>query len=183
MAFNVNQFAAAMKHGGARPSHFQVQITNPINGVADADVPFKVKTTSIPASTVTPIEQFYFGRPVNFAGNRTFEEWTASVIVDEDFSIRNALEQWHNSINSLQGNISTSGGTNPSLYKANATVTQFSKDGNPIREYDFVGLWPTEIGQIELGWENGDTIEEFDVTFKYDYWRISGGTTGDAGGV
>ena len=40
MAFNVNEFSGALKGGGARASLFQVQITNPINGVADAQVPF-----------------------------------------------------------------------------------------------------------------------------------------------
>ena len=39
MAFNVNEFAGALKSGGARNSLFQVNITNPINGVADATVP------------------------------------------------------------------------------------------------------------------------------------------------
>ena len=38
MAFNVNEFAGALKSGGARNSLFQVNITNPINGVADATV-------------------------------------------------------------------------------------------------------------------------------------------------
>ncbi len=47
MAFNVNEFAGALAAGGARPSLFQVQITNPINGVADAQVPFLCKVAQI----------------------------------------------------------------------------------------------------------------------------------------
>ena len=32
MAFNINLFQGAMRLGGARPSLFQVNITNPANG-------------------------------------------------------------------------------------------------------------------------------------------------------
>ena len=183
MAFNVNEFAGALKAGGARPSLFQVQITNPINGVADAQVPFLCKAAQIPESTVSAIDVPYFGRNIKLAGTRTFAEWSPTIINDEDFAIRNAMEQWSNAINSLQGNLNNAGGTAPSLYKANAQVTQFSKTGEILRVYDFVGIFPTSVAAMDLGWDQGDAIEEFQVTFAYDYWQVSGGQTGNAGGI
>jgi hypothetical protein len=183
MAFNVNEFAGALKAGGARPSLFQVQITNPINGVADAQVPFLCKAAQIPESSVSAVDVPYFGRNIKLAGTRTFAEWSPTIINDEDFAIRNAMEQWSNAINSFQGNINNAGGTAPSLYKANAQVTQYSKTGEILRVYDFVGIFPTTVAAIDLGWENGDAIEEFQITFAYDYWQVSGGVTGNAGGV
>jgi len=182
MAFNVNEFAGALKAGGARPSLFQVQITNPINGVADAQVPFLCKAAQIPEATLSAVEVPYFGRNIKLAGTRTFAEWSPTIINDEDFAIRNAMEQWSNAINSFQGNINNAGGTAPSLYKANAQVTQYGKTGEILRVYDFVGIFPTTVAAIDLGWENGDAIEEFQVTFAYDYWQVSGGITGNAGG-
>lgn len=181
MAFNVNAFQAGLKLGGARPALFQVNITNPVNGIADIQVPFLAKAASIPASTLNPIEVSYFGRVIKVAGTRTFNEWTVTVINDEDFQIRNALEEWSHSINSHEGNLRELGSASPLLYKSTAQVTQFSKTGVPLRVYDFVGLFPSEIGEIDLNWENGDQIEEFPVTFQYDYWQIAGGTTGDGG--
>jgi hypothetical protein len=182
MAFNINDFSAALTGGGARNSLFQVQITNPINGVADAQVPFMCKAAAIPAATLGQIDVPYFGRQVKIAGNRTFAEWTPTIINDENFAIRNAMEQWSNAINSFQGNLNNAGGTAPSLYKSNAQVTQYSKTGDILRVYNFVGIFPTEVSTIELGWEQ-DAIEEFSVTFAYDYWEVSGGATGNAGGV
>ena len=152
MAFNVNEFSGALKGGGARASLFQVQITNPINGVADAQVPFMVKAAQIPASTVGTIEVPYFGRQIKIAGNRTYAEWAPTIINDEDFAIRNAMEQWSNTINSAQGNLNTAGGSAPSLYKSNAQVTQFAKDGSILRVYNFVGIYPTEVAAIDLAW-------------------------------
>ena len=97
-------------------------------------------------------------------------------------AIRNAMEQWSNAINSAQGNVTTAGGTAPSLYKSNAQVTQYSKDGSILRVYNFVGIYPTEIAAIDLAWDS-EAIQEFGVTFQYDYWEVVGGTTGDAGGI
>jgi hypothetical protein len=45
--------------------------------------------------------------------------------------------------------------------------------------YNFNGLFPTEISAIEMNWE-ASAIEEFTVTFQYDWWNVSGGVTGDA---
>lgn len=181
MAFNVNQFAGALKDGGARSALFQVQITNPINGVADVTVPFLCKAAAIPAATLGTVEVPYFGRTIKLAGNRTYAEWAPTIINDEDFAIRNAMEQWSNGINSFQGNVSTAGGSAPSLYKSTAQVTQFSKTGEILRVYDFVGLYPSEVSQIDLAWDQ-EGVQEYTVTFQYDYWQVSGGVTGNAGG-
>ena len=51
-------------------------------------------------------------------------------------------------------------------------MTQYSKTGVPIRTYEFVNIFPSEVGAIELSWDSVDAIEEFPVTFEYDYWRI-----------
>jgi len=181
MAFNVNQFAGALKGGGARNSLFQVLISNPVNSVGDINVPFMCKSAQIPAATVSAIEVDYFGRKTKLAGNRTYAEWAPTIINDEDFSIRNALEEWNNSINTFAGNIRGNGSSAPSAYKSTAQIQQFGQTGDVIREYTFVGLFPTEVAAIDLSWD-ADTIEEFAVTFQYDYWTISGGSTGNAGG-
>lgn len=181
MAFNINELRSQLVFGGAKNSLFQVQIFNPALSIADLKTPFMVKATTIPASTLGMVEVPYFGRKVKIAGDRTFEDWSATIINDEDFLIRNAMEQWSATINSHQGNITNFGSASPLQYKSTATVTQFSKTGVPIREYTFNGIYPTSIAAIDMAWETVDAIEEFAVTFAYDWWSVTGGITGDAG--
>jgi len=183
MAFNVNLFQGALKFGGARPALFQVNITNPINATGDVMVPFMAKATSIPASTLSEVNVNYFGRVVKFAGQRTFDTWTATIYNDEDFAIRNAMEEWHNSINSGKTNLTTLGSSSPTLYKSDAQVTHFSKTGVPLRVYNMVGIYPTTIAAMTLDWDTVDSLETFEVTFAYDYSEVSGGITGNAGGA
>jgi hypothetical protein len=173
MAFNINEFKSQLVGGGARPTLFQVQILNPVAPEADFKVPFMVKTAGLPASNLGSFTAPYFGRQVKYAGDRTFEDWTVTIINDEDFLIRNAMEAWSNAINSHDGNLRSL----PADYKSNGIITQYSKDGDPIRTYVFEGMYPITIDAIAMDWSTTDTIEEFNVTFQYDFWRVEG-TTG-----
>lgn len=183
MAFNVNEIKAQLEFGGARPTLFQVQITNPATSTADLKSPFMIKASTMPESSLGFIEVPYFGRKIRVAGDRVFAPWSVTVVNDEDFVVRDAMEQWSNSINALQRNIRDTGSSAPSTYKSDALVSQYSKTGELVRQYKFVGVFPTTIAPIPLSWEATDTIEEFDVEFQYDYWEVSAGTTGNAGGI
>lgn len=183
MAFNVEEIRSQLVAGGARPNQFMVQITNPINGVADLKTPFMVRAASVPASDLGTIRVPYFGRRIKLAGDRSYDDWNTVVYNDEDFLIRNAIEQWSHAINSAQGNLRTTGSPSPLLYKSTAEVTQFSKVGTPIRTYKFTGLYPAQVSSMELDWGVENTIQEFRVTWAYDYWEVSAGVTGNAGGI
>ena len=178
MAFNINLFAGALKFGGARPSLFQVNITNPANAAADIQVPLLVRAAQIPAATLGINDVPYFGRQLRIAGNRTFADWTVTIINDEDFLVRDGMERWSNAINGLESNLRSPGLATTAQYKTNATVTQFGKIGNPIGTYNFVGIYPVEVAAFDVDWGTNDQIEEFGVTFAYDYWQAGQGVIG-----
>lgn len=183
MAFNINEIRSQLTLGGARSNLFQVTFNNPANSIADIKIPFMVRSAQIPESSLGTIEVPYFGRKIKLAGDRTFGDWSVTVINDEDFLIRNAMEEWSSKINSNQTNLRAFGSAAPLLYKSTAEVTQFSKTGVPIRTYKFNGIYPSNITSIDLNWGDTDSIEEFGVTFQYDWWEVSGGITGDGGGA
>lgn len=168
--FSVNDFKSRLIYGGARSSLFQVQITNPIAPLANINIPFMVKAASMPASSVGIVTVPFMGRIVKYGGDRQFEDWTVTVINDEDFQIRNSFEAWSNAINSHSSNERDL----PQNYKADARIIQYGKDERILRVCKFEGLFPVNISEISLGWEDQDRIEEFQVTFAYDTWMIAG---------
>ena len=172
MAFNINEFKSQLVGGGARPTLFQCQITNPVVPAADFKAPFMIRAAGLPESTVGAYNVQYFGREVKYAGDRTFADWTITVINDEDFLIRNAMEAWMNSIAAHDANTRSL----PQDYKSNGLITQFSKDGSPLRSYIFEGMFPINVSEITMDWSTTDAIEEFTVTFQYDFWRVEGST-------
>ena len=180
MAFNVDEFRNAIQADGARPNLFDVEVTLKAGSSAQRKLTFSARAAQLPGSTIGYAPLSYFGREVKFAGNRTFEPWTITIINDEDFAVRNAIELWMQGLNQTALNIRTYPGQ---IYQSDAKVTQYSKQGLPIKSYSFKGLFPTELGAISLDWGTNDTIEEFDVTFQYQYWVESGSLGAIAGGI
>ena len=175
MAFNVNDFRANLVGDGARPNLFQVTLIFPTvaaNGsAAGQKATFLCKTSQLPGSTIGIAPQYYFGRELKIPGNRTFADWTLQIINDEDFLIRNAIESWMNAINSHAGNVRNASAINGSGYAVDASVSQYGKAGAIIKTYNFVGLWPMDLAPIDLDWGSNDTIEEYAVTFGYQWWE------------
>ena len=175
MAFNVAEFRANMIGDGARPNLFSVSLTFPTiaqNSVAAGQkVTFMAKTAQLPGSTVGTVPVYYFGRELKFAGNRTFADWTLTIINDEDFTIRNSIESWMNAINSHAGNVRNSAALGTNGYTVDATVTQYGKTGGELKKYKFVGLFPVDLAPIDLDWGANDAIEEYQTTFAYQWWE------------
>lgn len=164
----IDRFIGAMRFGGARTSNFLVQITNPIDGSGDIDFQWKCKAASIPAYAQEKVTTNFMAREVHFQGKRTFENWTVTILNDEDFVIRKALENWMNAMDSIEGHVNTTGSSNPANYKAQGTITQYDKNDNVLEVYKFIGLFPVNISAIETTWDE-NAIETYTVEFSVDY--------------
>ena len=177
MTFNVSDFTSNLINDGARPNLFQVTMaTLPAalggNGTNSANAParrlsFMARAAQIPGSSVGVVPMFYFGREIKLAGNRTFADWTITVINDEDFLVRNAMEQWSNGVQNLA---STNGRVNPRDYQVDMTVHQLDRNGASVKIYKFIDAYPTTIGAIALDYEQQNQIETFDVEFQYNFF-------------
>jgi len=171
MAFNINDFKSrGLTKGGARPSLFEVQLKVPFSTDQTTleKFTFTCSASQIPAATIGSVDVPYFGRQIKLVGDRTFTDWNVSVVNDEDYIVRNMFESWSNQMNSMASNEKTLTGL---TYKSqDAVVTQYSKDMTAIRQYKFVGIFPTTISAMNLSWDSRDTLQTFDVTFSYDYW-------------
>jgi len=162
MAFNIADFQSNFLGDGARPNLFEVQVTR-----LGQDFSFVCKAAQLPGSTIGVVEVPYFGRAIKYAGNRTFQEWTVTILNDENFETRNTLELIMADINSHEGNLAT---LLQDGYSFNADVIQYGKTGDELKRYTFNGMFPTDISPIDLDWGSNDTIEEYQVTFAYQYW-------------
>lgn len=175
MAFNVNDFRAQMIGDGARPNLFEVSFTFPSfvagNSEASRLITFMGKASALPASTVNSITVPYFGRELKFAGSRQFQPFNVTVINDENFIVRNALERWLSGLNSHVANRRNPNALTPESYTATMSLKQYAKDGTIAKSYNFVGAFPTQVGEIAVAWDDNDRFEEFDVTFDYQWWE------------
>ena len=178
----ISNFKSKLTGGGARANLFEVVLTFPDAAQPDSAVlekaRFLVKGANLPASNVSPIEVPFRGRVLKIAGDRTFDSWTVTVINDTDFAIRSAFERWSNTINRLSDN---TGLTNPADYQADAYVYQLDRDGSTLRSYRFYDTFPTQVGQVELSYDQTG-IQEFTVELQVQYWEAIKGSGTNAGG-
>ena len=169
---SIEEFKAVLQGGGVRPTMFQVEMAFPDAVVvdptqADNEGTYLIKAAQLPASSVGFIDVPFRGRKLKVSGDRTFEDWTVTVTNDVSFGLRKGFEKWSELIQNMNFAL---GANELNDYFATATVRQLDRDGNQLRAYKFEGIWPTEVAAIGLDFDSTDTVEEFDVTFKVQYW-------------
>jgi hypothetical protein len=178
MAFNVSNFRSdGLKYGGARPSLFKILVSPPagigIGSSTTKQLSLLARSAQLPAVTIDTVEAPYFGRKIKLQGDRTWADWTITVMNDEDFALRSVFESWSNEMNTFVSN-RNSFGDSALAYKVDGIVQQYGKagpkdEGGVIRSYKMVGIFPTTIGAINLDWDATNQIEVYDVTFSVDW--------------
>ena len=194
----LRDFKSKLAGGGARPNLFEASINSFPTAISEAwdnsseaeggAFKFLCKSTALPASNLGSIEIPFRGRTLKVAGDRTFDDWTVTIINDEDFRLRTAFERWSNVMSQLDD---ATGVTNPTSYmtdafiqqlgRGNAVGAQSNTGGNSavLRSYKFFDVFPVTVGEIALSYDTTDALEEFDVTFRYQYFTV--GSSGDSG--
>ena len=188
----IANFKSQLVGGGARPNLFEVELATLPDGIswpenAQRTWTYLCKAAQLPASNIAQIDIPFRGRIFKVAGDRTVEPWTVTVINDENFEIRNAMEQWVEKMAKLSDNI---GNVNPNAYMVNAKVYQLGRGSNPgnagntavdngdrnsvLKEYEFIDIFPTAVSPIDLSYDSSDAIEEFTVEFQVNSFSLSG---------
>ena len=188
---SISQFRSELDGGGLRPNLYEVHLDFP-DGVAPnlsqakEDGIFFCKAAALPAANMGLIEVPFRGRQLKVAGDRTFDTWTVTILNDTDMGLRGAFERW---INVLGTADSGQGRTDPATYQKELYVYQLgrslpsdSASGNKfkdtkvksLRGYKFWGCFPTAVSQIDLAFDNNDTISEFTVEFQVQWWESDG---------
>ena len=127
-----------------------------------------VKAAQVPAFTLGTIEVPYkAGRRIKLPGDRTFADWTITVINDEDHNARRAFTAWINLIS--RGNYESAKKSIAKSYYADLTVSQLKGNNVTQRVYKLFGAFPTDVSAVDLSMDSTDTLSEFTVTFQYQY--------------
>jgi len=173
MALGVDDFKSKLIGGGARPNLFKATVNFPAYAGGNSELTqFLVKGAQLPASTIAQIDIPFRGRQLKIAGDRTFENWSITIINDSGMSIRNAFERWMNGMNEHSANL---GLVNPTSYQADMLIDQLDKSERVTKRYQIRGAFPVSVAAIDLSYDSNDTIEEFSVDLAYQYWESLGG--------
>ena len=172
---------------GARANLFEVSLAFPIaltgnatdgsawqgpdqTSITGTNVNILVKAAQVPAFTVGTIEVPYkAGRRIKIPGDRTFADWTITVINDENHTARRAFTAWIDMIS--KGNYNSATKSSVKNYYTDLTVTQLKGSGNAVRVYKLLDAFPTDVSGVDLSMDSTDTLSEFTVNFQYHYLK------------
>jgi len=177
---DISKFKGALGAGGARPNQFEVGIKWPtgVGAPSDSAKYLLVTGAALPASTVNPAIIQYRGREVKLAGERIFDPWTITIANDSDMSLRRPFEKWMDMMNTKgqqdSGNDANMGEMQPSEYQRDLTVTHLDRNGDKLAGGGYT-LWeafPINMSEIALQYAQNDIIEEFTVTFQYQWYTV-----------
>ena len=169
-----NNFVNALKGGGARANQFRVEF--PALDGSSGLMEFMARGAQIPAVTMGEVTVPYRGRQVFVPGDRTYDAWTITVFNDTGFTIRSALENWQNQIQDI-GASTTARLEGMSVYRS-ASVHHLGRNGELLRTYRLFNCWPTTVDAIDLAFDTNDAVEEFGVTFRFNYMTARVGVEG-----
>ena len=184
MPFNANTFRTQLSHGGARPNQFEITLMSPPatftdisnGGKVNDKFTYMANSGELPASVIGTIPVPYFGRFINVAGDRMFEDWNCAVYCDEDFALRNAFESWNNSMSFIDYATNQEHGENAKtidLYVCDVKVAHYTKTGKIDKIYMLHNAFPYVVSPVQLSWQENDQIMMFQVSWKYDYFTTN----------
>ena len=191
MSFAVGDFKAKIDEsnsgGFARANIFRVvindlsataSITDTRDAVGELGKDLLVKAAQVPGSTIAPLPINYGGRVIKLTGFRTFDNWTVTILNDEDFGHRTWIQNWMYAIaGSAQGDRSGITTAIGGMYNlaTDATVKLYNNKGVSTNVWELRNIWPTSLGDVSLDWGT-DGIEEYTVEFAYEYWTHGNAT-------
>ena len=128
----------------------------------------------------------YFGRTIKTPGELEFADWTTTILNDNNYRVRRAIERWMAGINSHSNNIMDTGyggvsaaitgtgatGLDGGVYPwtGTAVIQQYNKLGSATHKYTLEHIWPTSIDPQDMNYDNTGTIQEYGITWALDWW-------------
>lgn len=165
---DISTFKGLLGAGGARPNQFRVTLNLPTSvGGSLGQTSLLVTGAALPASNINPAIIQYRGREVKLAGERIYDPWTITVVNDTNFSLHRPMMEWMNSINGMDNN---EGVTDPSAYFANLEVEHLDRNDDVLATFTLFDAFPMNVSEVALNYGQNDVIEEFSVTFQYQYF-------------
>ncbi len=152
-----------------RTNQFQVLTLFPIlMGISQDKISmskFLVKSINTPTMTTGEITLYSAGKPIKYAGDRSYGDVTITFRVDRDYGIYELFKKWTDFIVGIN---TESASSNYDDYKSKIILESLFLSGNiqiPSQQWTIFGAWPKEIGEIQFDNDQSDQASEFTVTF------------------
>lgn len=173
MAEKIENILNKVKSGMAKTNLFIVNI--PFSNLGTL-LEFRAKGAQLPSSELGTLEIPHRGRKIKVPGQRTFSDWTITVMETKNMEIRVILEKWMDLMNGSTTNSINSSYTQKVIVRPIYTVADGTQQSPFIMTLE--GTFPTNISPIEFSFDEQTAPLEYQVTFAYAYHTITNASSG-----
>jgi len=194
MVFNINEFKSQIASRGlAKNNLFITRITLPATlssleqNIPTRDLSFLCKSVSLPSFELNYVDvrPQGFGKPEKRPLEFHAGDLTGLFMVDSNFAVMKFFHRWIQSITNIgdyngSHSVDTDGKVPYEFaykedYVATMEVLVYSgNDANKVYQYKFGNVYPLNIGNIDVAWENQAEIMTVGVNFAYDKIAVDG---------
>ena len=160
-------YAAAQAQEFARDFQFRVRTLGPF---VENDLLY-VTTTNLPGKEISNQQVPFMGLNFNVPGSVAYtgsDAWDITFRCDEGLNIRNKIENWIQEIFNDENSTGKYG-----VPTEEASMDLLGKDLEPVRRYNFIGIYPKSLGAIDYDIQGNGEPRTFTATFAYQYWRLA----------
>jgi len=168
----LSNFKANINGNFARSYLFYVKFPNSGSVNLPENQKFLVRSTSLPESSIDPIEVPYQGMNFKIGSTHTFSEWECTFNADNGMALRQQFINWMKSVHNPQNN--QHGTPNDYFGQVNIEMLDpfqnFGGDGTAGANYMVIlyNAWPSNVGSLDLAYDNKE-VAQFSVTFTYNW--------------
>lgn len=125
---------------------------------------YLVRSSSLPESSIDPIEVPWQGQTYKIGSTHTFSDWSCTFNIDRTAEINKKLLEWQRRVHDPATNIQGI----PRDYFGTIKLELLDVVGSIMLTYTLHLVWPSSVGAVDLAQDNKD-IAQFDCTFNYNW--------------
>lgn len=127
----------------------------------------KITDTVLPAFTINPIKIPTKGVDLHGEGGKIeYGKWNTTFFIDENWDSYMWVYKW---MENIANGYNILGQANFD-YQIEADLLITDNYENTIVEFSFFNIWPSNLGEIQLDYQQRQTYVTSKVTFTYDYF-------------
>ena len=166
MAESLTNFISGFKNP-AKTNMYKLVFRGENGAVVPSGLDIRAKGAQLPTAEMGIMEIPYKGRKVKIPAERSFSEWTVTVMETNDMNVRRSFEKWM-SVMDAEDEIKR----NTAALSTIDVILLKGDNATPSITYTLYGAFPSSLASVDLSFDEQTAPLEYSVTFQYSYHKV-----------
>lgn len=166
MAESLTNFISGFKNP-AKTNMYKLVFQGENGAVIPTGLDIRAKGAQLPTADIGVMEIPYKGRKIKIPAERSFAEWTVTIMETAEMGVRRQFEKWM-SVMDAEDQIKR----NTAALSTIQVVLLKPDNATPAITYTLYGAFPSSLASVDLSFDEQTAPLEYSVTFQYSYHKV-----------